>query len=175
MKTLVSILSLCAAIALSGCGQKGPETSSSTNGGAAATTSSTSASATNAEGARTIEITANDQMRFSVTAIDAKPGESLHVVLTNVGTLPKEAMAHNWVLLKSGSDYMAFSAAAAGAKDSNYIPQNLENEIIAKIDLQGPHQTGEVTFKAPDQPGEYPFLCSFPGHAALMHGTLTVK
>lgn len=114
-------------------------------------------------------------MKYSVTALDAKPGEQLHVVLTNVGSLPKEAMSHNWVLLKPGSDVMAFSAAAATAKDKNYIPDNLKDEIIAKIDILGPHQTGEVTFKAPDQPGEYPFLCSFPGHAALMKGTLTVR
>ncbi|HVU36324.1 MAG TPA: plastocyanin/azurin family copper-binding protein [Opitutaceae bacterium] len=115
-------------------------------------------------------------MKFSVTAIEAKPGEELHVTLTNNGTLPKQAMAHNWVLLKPGSDVMAFSMAAAGAGDNNYIPPALQDEIITKIDLQGPHQTGEVTFKAPTQPGEYPFLCSFPGHAAVgMKGTLTVK
>jgi len=114
-------------------------------------------------------------MRYSVTSLEAKPGEELHVVLTNTGSLPKEAMSHNWVLLKPGSDVMAFSAAAASAKDQDYIPDSLKGEIIAKIDMQGPHQTGEVTFKAPDQPGEYPYLCSFPGHAALMKGTLTVK
>lgn len=114
-------------------------------------------------------------MRYNITSIEAKPGEQLHVTLTNAGSLPKEAMAHNWVLLKQGEDPMAFSAAAATAKDQGYIPDNLKDKIIAFIPLQGPHQTGEVTFKAPDQPGEYPFLCSFPGHAALMKGTLTVK
>lgn len=169
MNIRLIVLSLSAAVALSGCGQKGPATGSESGA------SSASTSTAPANGPRTIEITASDQMKFSVTAIEAKPGEELHVVLTNAGSLPKEAMAHNWILLKPGSDYMAFSAAAATAKDKNYIPDNLKDEIIAKIDLLGPHQTGEVTFKAPDQAGEYPFLCSFPGHAALMHGTLTVK
>jgi azurin len=171
MKTRLLFLSALSIALVSGCG-KGPSTSSEPASGAAATSATSS---TSAAGARTIEITANDQMKYSVTALDAKPGEQLHVVLTNVGSLPKEAMAHNWVLLKPGSDVMAFSAAAAGAKDKNYIPDNLKDQIIAKIDILGPHQTGEVTFNAPDQPGEYPFLCSFPGHAALMKGTLTVR
>lgn len=115
-------------------------------------------------------------MKYSLNAIEAKPGEELHIVLTNTGSLPKQAMAHNWVLLKAGSDAAAFSATAATSPTTGYIPDSLKDEIIAKIDLQGPHETGEVTFKAPTQPGEYPFLCSFPAHYAVgMKGTLTVK
>lgn len=168
MNTRLLFLSLLSVVLVAGCG-KGPSTSSAPQGDTASTSSTTTS------GPRTVEITANDQMKYSVTSIQAKPGEELHVVLTNIGSLPKEAMSHNWVLLKPGTDYMAFSAAAASAKENNYIPDNLKDEIIAKIDMQGPHQTGEVTFKAPDQPGEYPYICSFPGHAALMHGTLTVR
>ncbi len=163
MNIRVLLLSLCAAVALSGCGQKGPATTSEPSGQSAAATG------------RTIEITANDQMKYNISSIVAKPGEQLHVVLTNAGTAPKEAMAHNWILLKAGNDVMAFSAAAATHKDTNFIPENLKDQIIAKIDLLGPKETGEVSFKAPEQPGEYPFLCSFPGHAALMKGVLTVK
>lgn len=136
----------------------------------------TPAVAAPAGGARTIAITANDQMKYSVTSIEAKPGEELKVVLTNEGTLPKAAMAHNWVLLKAGSDAQAFSNTAAGAGATNYIPESLKDEILAKIDLLGPKQTGEVTFKAPTEPGTYPYLCSFPAHYAVgMKGTLTVK
>ena len=171
------LLPTIAVIALSGCGQKGPSTSAEPKGASAQETASTTSTgaAASATGAKTVEITANDQMKFSVTSIEAKPGEELHVVLTNAGSMPKEAMAHNWVLLKAGSDVMAFSAAAASARDKDYIPDSLKDQIIAKIDLLGPKKTGEVTFKAPEQPGEYPFLCSFPGHAALMKGTLVVK
>ena len=170
MNIRILLVSAIAAVALSGCGQKGPSTSSEPQG-----SNASASGASKQGGARTIEITANDQMKFSLNAIEAKPGEELHVVLTNVGTVPKEAMGHNWILLKSGSDVMAYSAAAAGAKDQNYEPSNLNDQVVAKIDLLGPRQTGEVTFKAPEQPGEYPFLCSFPGHAALMRGILTVK
>lgn len=165
MKIPALLTILCASLALVGCGQK--ESSSS----------GASASAAPAGGGpRTIEITAGDNMKFSVTSIEAKPGEELKVVLTNVGTAPIEAMGHNWTLLKAGTDVAAFDAAAAQAKDNGYIPPSLENEIIVHTKLLGPRKSDEVTFKAPDQPGEYPFLCTFPAHYQVgMKGTLTVK
>jgi azurin len=124
--------------------------------------------------ARTIEITASDQMKFSVTTMEAKAGEELKVSLTNLGTLPKEAMGHNWVLLKAGTDVTAFATAAMTAKDTDYVPASMKDKVIAAIPVQGPKKTGEVTFKAP-APGEYTYICSFPGHYMLMKGTLTVK
>ncbi len=123
---------------------------------------------------RTIEITANDQMKFNVTAIDAKAGESLKIVLKNIGTLPKEAMGHNWVLLKAGTDVNAFATASMTAKGSEYIAPSQKDKVLAFIKVLGPKQTGDVTFTAP-APGKYEYICSFPGHYMLMRGTLTVK
>jgi len=147
-----------------GCGQK----ESSPSSGAS--------TASAASGPRTIEITAGDNMKYNITSIEAKPGEELKVVLTNQGTQPKEVMGHNWILLKAGTDVAAFDAAAATAKDTDYIPQALKDQIIVHTQLLGPRKSDEVTFKAPETPGEYPFLCSFPAHYQVgMKGTLTVK
>src|SRR3954453_20625392 len=52
-----------------------------------------------AQTGRLVELTGNDLMKYNVTAISAKPGELLHVKLKNAGTLPKAAMAHNFILL----------------------------------------------------------------------------
>jgi azurin len=126
-------------------------------------------------GPRTVELTANDTMKYNITTIEAKAGEQLKVSLTNAGTLPKEAMGHNWVLLKIGTDVAAFDAAAAAAKETEFIPPALKDQIIAHIELLGPRKTGEVTFTVPG-PGEYPFLCTFPAHYQVgMKGTLIVK
>lgn len=115
-------------------------------------------------------------MKFNVTTIEAKPGEQLKVVLKNVGTLPKEAMGHNWVLLKKGSDAAAFAAAAMPAKATEYIPENLKDQVVAHTKLIGPKQEDAVTFTVPSEAGDYPFLCSFPAHFMIgMKGTLTVK
>jgi azurin len=118
----------------------------------------------------------NNAMAFDVTSIAAVPGETIKVVFTNAGALPKNLMGHNWVLLKLGSDSTAFAAAAASEVANNYIPEKLKDKIVAAVGLLGPNETGEVTFTVPAQPGEYPFLCTFPAHFTVgMKGVLVVK
>jgi azurin len=161
MKSRLIVATALVALVTSGCGQKD---------------STASAPAADANAGQTVEITAGDTMKYSITAITAKPGEDLKVILTNNGTLPIESMAHNWVLLKVGTDVAAFDAAAITSKDTGYIPAALSDEIIAHIDLLGPRKSGEVDFKAPTTPGDYPFLCTFPAHYQIgMKGFLTVK
>ncbi len=148
------------ALVTSGCGQKD--------------TSSTAAAAP--AGPRTVEITAGDNMKYSLNSISAKPGEQITVVLTNIGTQPKEVMGHNWILLKAGSDVEAFDKAAALAKDTEFFPKDLAGEVLAHIELLGPRKSGEVTFTAPTTPGDYPYLCSYPAHFQVgMKGVLTVR
>jgi azurin len=131
-------------------------------------------SAAAAASPRVIEITGNDQMKFSLATIEAKAGEELKVVFTNVGTLPKEAMGHNWVLLKAGTDVNAFATAAMTAKATDYIPPAQKDKVIANTPVLGPKGKAEVVFKAPAA-GTYTYICSFPGHYMIMRGTLTVK
>jgi azurin len=142
-----------------------------------ATTSTTAPKAKAApKGGRTVELTATDTMKFDKTEITARPGETLHVVLKNVGTMPKIAAAHNFVLLKLGTDQAAFTAGAFNARETDFIPPAMKTAVIASTGLAGPGETVDTTFKVPAKPGTYPFLCSFPGHFALgMRGTLIVK
>ena len=125
---------------------------------------------------RLVDITGNDQMKFSVMSITAKPGELLHVRLKSVGTLPKIAMAHNFVLLAKGTDAAAFTTASASAVATGYLPPQFQAKVLASTTLLGPGETVEVTFKAPAVAGRYVYLCSFPGHfVAGMKGALVVK
>lgn len=129
-----------------------------------------------AKAARTIEITGTETMKFDVTRIDAKPGEQLRVVLKAVGAMPKAVMAHNFVLLKAGTDPVAFNKAAIDARDTDFIPPSMKSKVIAATTLAGGGETVEVTFTAPAKPGTYTYLCSFPGHFAVgMKGQLVVK
>jgi len=126
--------------------------------------------------ARTVEIAGGDDMKYSVTTIPAKPGETLKIRLTSKGTLPKIAMAHNVVVLKAGAKQIDFANAAATARDTDFIPPAMKDQVIAASGLAGPGETVEVTFKVPTTPGTLPFLCTFPGHfAAGMRGTIVVK
>ena len=123
-----------------------------------------------------MQITGDDTMKFSVTALSAAPGEPLRVVFSNVGKMPKQAMAHNWVLLQpcSEADLNAFGTAAAVAAPT-HIPPARQAQVIVHTKLLGPGESDTIDFKAPSQPGEYPFICTFPGHFAMMRGKLVVK
>lgn len=133
-------------------------------------------------GARTVEITATDtggKYAYSVTTINAKPGEQLHVVLKAVGNMPAMASSHNFVVFKPGTkqaDIDAFIQEAPMAGATGYIPADKKNLVLASTPMTADGSQHDVTFAAPTTPGTYTYLCSFPGHyAAGMKGTLVVK
>ena len=166
MKTRLLVATALIALVTSGCGQK--------DSSSASTSASTTVTAAPA-GPKTVEITASDLMKYSLTTIEAHPGEKITVILTNIGSQPKETMGHNFILLKAGVDAEAFDKAATLAKDTDYFPASLADQVIAHIPLLGPRKSGEVTFVAPAA-GEYTFLCSFPAHFQVgMKGKLIVK
>lgn len=124
---------------------------------------------------RVITITGSDAMKFTPSQLTAKPGEKLRIVLKTVSTMPKAAMAHNFVMLKPGSDYTKFANASAMARPT-YMAPKLKDQVFAATGLAGGGETVTVDFVAPTKPGKYMFICTFPGHfAGGMTGTLTVK
>jgi azurin len=129
-----------------------------------------------AKGVRTVEIIGTDDMKYSVPTIAAKPGEQIRVRLVVKGVMPKIAMAHNFVLLAAKADVLKFVNAAALARTTDFIPAELKAQVLASTGLAGAGETVEVTFTAPKAPGDYAYLCTFPGHfQAGMKGSLTVK
>ncbi|MEX2381575.1 MAG: plastocyanin/azurin family copper-binding protein [Opitutales bacterium] len=122
-----------------------------------------------------IVITGNDMMRFDPTHFQVTAGQEVTIVFRNIGELPVEAMGHNLVILDLGTDPMGFSMAGAPHPDNNYISPELEDQVIAMTEILGPGEEEELTFTAPAEPGDYDFVCSFPGHApAGMVGVMEV-
>jgi len=129
-----------------------------------------------AGGVRTVELVGTEQMKYDVTTIPAKRGEQLRVRLTAKGTMPKIVMAHNFVLLKLAANQVKFITAGAQSRETDFIPDDMKDQVIAKTPLAGAGETVDVTFKVPNAAGEYPFVCTFPGHfQAGMKGNLVVK
>jgi azurin len=129
-----------------------------------------------AQAPRVITLTAGDAMSFSMPTIDAKPGETLKIVLKVTTAQPPEALKHNFVLLTPDTDSMEFAMAAVMAKDTGYIPAQYKAKILALTEMAAGGQEVTVTFKAPAKPGTYPYVCTFPGHFfAGMKGSLIVK
>lgn len=116
----------------------------------------------------------NDQMQFNKTELHAVAGKPITLTLKHVGKIPKEAMGHNLVILQEGTDEAAFAAKAITAKDSDYIPASEKASIIAHTKLIGGGEEDKIEFTI-DKKGTYNFLCSFPGHFAMMKGVLIVE
>ena len=131
--------------------------------------------ARSADDEKLVTITANDSLKFSVTEIDASPGQKIHVRFTNEGTLPKDGMGHNWILLDSEAEANTYATTAMSARNVEYQPKSQSSHVLAFIPLLGPKEVGDVSFCAPTKPGKYPYICSCSGHSlAGMKGVLIV-
>src|SRR5262245_43642010 len=89
------------------------------------------------DGVRTIKLTGNDQLQYNLKEITAAPGEKLNIELANCGTMPKAAMAHNFVLLQPMSDADVNALAmAASTKAPEFMPDD-QSKIIAHTKMLG--------------------------------------
>ena len=124
-----------------------------------------------------ITISGNDTMQFDVKNFEVKAGKSVIITFKNAGKLPKIAMGHNLVLLKKGITAISFGqkALGAGANAVNALPDSLKGDVIASTKLLGPGEEEILSFTAPKETGAYEYVCTFPGHFAMMRGTMTVK
>ena len=109
-------------------------------------------------------------LKFDPIAFHVRPGEQVEVLFDN-----NDEMMHNFVLVSPGSRMEVVQGAIAlGAEGpaKDYVPESAKVLASSKVVLPGQKTT--VTFKAPEQEGEYPYVCTFPGHGFLMHGTFFV-
>jgi len=119
-------------------------------------------------------IEGNDAMQYNLKEITVdKSCEKYTVTLKHVGKLPVSAMGHNWVLTTTENmEATAKDGMAAGAANGYLKPS--DDRAIAHTDMIGGGEESSVTFdvnKLSD--GEnYTYFCSFPGHWAIMKGTL---
>ncbi|WP_242092755.1 azurin [Aestuariivivens sediminicola] len=126
------------------------------------------------DGVANLVISGDDLMKFDKTELRVKAGDKVKLTLRHIGKLDKNVMGHNFVVLKKGVDLVAFGIKAASARDTDYIPADAAGDIIAHTKLIGGGETTSIEFEAPES-GEYEFLCSFPGHYAMMRGKLIVE
>ncbi|MFO7847757.1 MAG: plastocyanin/azurin family copper-binding protein [Balneolaceae bacterium] len=154
-----------------------------------------SADAAADDGVRTVDIVGTDDMRFVVSeeedglvtggssgqfvlleAIEASPGEEIRINLQTVSNLPPSAMSHNFALLTLDADTEEFARSSLQAADNDYISPDYEEWVIAATDMLGDGESDTITFTVPDEPGEYDFICTFPGHySGGMVGKLIVE
>ncbi len=125
------------------------------------------------EGARKVRIEAGKNLTFHPRSFSAKTGEVLALTLANPDTVP-----HNWALVVPGALASIGEAAnrlvaAPEGFIQQYVPQS--KEVVCYSDIVEPHQEFTIYFRVPEQPGRYPFLCTFPGHWMVMNGEMIVS
>lgn len=169
---LFTVALVAGTIGLTSCGNDAA--SNDNNNATEETTNDDSAADATSDDAATvtIELNSTDQMTFDQTELRVPAGSKVKFTLHHTGKMPVTAMGHNFVLLNQGVDLEEFSKSAIGAKDNDYIPADAD--IIAHTRLIGGGESDEITFDAPAA-GEYDFLCSFPGHHAMMKGKFIVE
>ena len=125
------------------------------------------------EGERLVVIDAISGLKYSKTLIKAKTGEALALKLNN-----NDAMPHNLVIVAKESaqkvgdaSFKMLSDPKAGEK--NYAPDL--SEVLHVIPVINPGETHTLHFRTPETPGDYPFICTFPGHWMAMQGILKVE
>lgn len=135
----------------------------------------TTSTISQAQDVKTIEIQVGDNMHFTPSVIDGHPGQRMRVILKPIGKI--QALAHSFVLLRKGTTPKDFvDRTSEATKATGVVPPAMMDQVIAATTAVKPGDVGEVTFEAPTQPGEYIFVCTFPGHFNLgMKGRLIVK
>lgn len=121
-----------------------------------------------------LTIEGNDQMQFNKKELKVKAGQKVKLTLKHVGKMDIQVMGHNWALLTQDADIATVGNAAAMAKDNDYIPADMTDKFIVHTKMIGGGETTTIEFDAP-APGTYTFMCTFPGHYALMQGKFIVE
>ena len=113
-----------------------------------------------------------DVMQFNKTLITATAGSVVQIVFQN-----PDHMQHNLVLIKPKTTEKVGAAADELARDPNgaklnYVPRI--QEVLQATPLVNPGGKFTLTFTVPAVPGDYPFVCTFPGHWRIMKGIMRV-
>jgi azurin len=109
-------------------------------------------------------------LKFDTELLTVKQGAKVKLTLRN-----DDDMLHNLVITKPGSgDKVGEAAVKLGLNGErmHFIPPS--SEVLYHTILLRPQETDTIYFVAPDKPGNYTFICSYPGHYVLMRGVLKV-
>ena len=198
MNIKLTLLTATCALALSACGDKTPppaapaatpsatsaETMPANTPPATAETTAAPASKADVKGGKLAVVTdcatefeANDAMQFNVNAIVIPSScTDFTITLKHVGKMPVAAMGHNVVITKFADMQNVASDGMKAGLAENYVKPG-DDRVIAHSKMIGGGETTSFSFPVSKLPadGRYEFFCSFPGHASLMKGSISVE
>ncbi|MBI4582994.1 MAG: discoidin domain-containing protein [Planctomycetes bacterium] len=111
-------------------------------------------------------------MLFDRTQIYVEAGKPVEIVFENIDIMP-----HNLAITKPGALEKVGLEAEKMAADPNGFARNFVPsipEVLHATRLLQPQQTDKLSFTAPAELDDYPFVCTFPGHWRRMYGAMRV-
>lgn len=125
------------------------------------------------EGSRAVTLETGKNLTFAQRTLKVKAGEPIEFTLLNPDVVP-----HNWALVQPGSlrsvgEMANRLVADPEAAARHYIPHT--SDVLYYTDVVPPGDSFTIHFRAPEKPGRYPYLCTFPGHWMVMNGELIVE
>jgi azurin len=131
-----------------------------------------------ADEAAEITLTADKvQFLYDIKEFTVKPGQKVKLKLIN----PADSVTrqpHNVLIVKPGKKDVVGMAANAGMADPAFLTTKQavpdSPEILHASKLVQPGEEDVVEFTAPEEPGDYPYICTYPGHWAIMNGVMKV-
>lgn len=114
-----------------------------------------------------------EMMKFDLASFKVKAGDKITLEIDNL-----DGMQHNLLIAKPGTLEKVGAAADAMLRDPKasekfYVPEI--PEVLFSTKMIGPQELYTLTFIAPTQLGNYPFVCTFPGHWRMMNGIMVVE
>jgi len=122
---------------------------------------------------RRIEVTAISGLQYEQKEMRAKPGEAISIAFRNLDSIP-----HNWVLVDRDAMQEVGNAANMMLADPNaakkhHVPESAK--VLHYTPMLNHNRRYTLNMNAPEKPGRYPYLCTYPGHWAVMNGVLIVE
>jgi azurin len=114
-----------------------------------------------------------ERMLFDKTEFSVKAGQPVSLVFNN-----PDATAHNLAICLPGSVEEIGIAGNEMAKDPDGIKKDfipVTDKILHHTKLLNPNTIETLRFTAPTKPGDFPYVCTFPGHWVIMRGVMKVK
>ncbi|MGV3504464.1 MAG: plastocyanin/azurin family copper-binding protein [Adhaeribacter sp.] len=117
-----------------------------------------------------ITIKAVPGLKFDLGSFQVQPGARVQLTLTNA-----DDMDHNLVITQPGAREQVVQAAlklGAQGPEKGFVPAS--PLVLWAIPVLAPDQSQSITFTAPAKTGDYPYVCTYPGHGFVMFGTMQV-
>lgn len=111
------------------------------------------------------------QMKYDESEFTVRPGQQVKLIFENGDDLP-----HNIVFCQPGTNTVEMAMKQMEKPEEalkrNWLPD--DKRIWLSTKLLNPHESQEIIFTAPEKAGDYPYVCTFPGHALTMNGRMKV-